>query len=160
MEGFETCCILFVWSSSHSIIIFRSSHPEVFLEKGVLKIRSKFTGEHTCRCVIPARFLCKFIEFSFWHGHSPVNLQHIFRTPFPKNTSGWLLLYPLLRGVDFQRVDLVVIFNKGKQFCSGAIVREGGRQLCGGGNQPGRNFPRGQLPRTTLALSWKFQYIT
>ena len=26
------------------------------------------------------------------HGCSPVNLLHIFRTHFPKNTSGWLLL--------------------------------------------------------------------
>ena len=26
------------------------------------------------------------------HGCSPVNLVHIFRPPFPKNTSGWLLL--------------------------------------------------------------------
>ena len=26
------------------------------------------------------------------HGYSPVNLQHIFRTPFPKNTSGRLFL--------------------------------------------------------------------
>ena len=26
----------------------RSSHPEVFLGKGVLKIYSKFTGEHPC----------------------------------------------------------------------------------------------------------------
>ena len=30
----------------------RSSHPEVFLEKGVLKICSKFTGEHPCRSEI------------------------------------------------------------------------------------------------------------
>ena len=27
---------------------YRSSHPEVFLGKGVLKICSKFTGEHPC----------------------------------------------------------------------------------------------------------------
>ena len=26
------------------------------------------------------------------HGCSPVNLLYILRTPFPKNTSGWLLL--------------------------------------------------------------------
>ena len=26
------------------------------------------------------------------HGCSPVNLLHIFRIPFPRNTSGWLLL--------------------------------------------------------------------
>ena len=31
---------------------FRSSHSEVFLVKGVLKICSKFTGEHSCRSVI------------------------------------------------------------------------------------------------------------
>ena len=31
--------------------IFRSSQPEVFLRKGVLKICSKFTGEHPCRNV-------------------------------------------------------------------------------------------------------------
>ena len=33
-----------------------------------------------------------FIEITLWHGCSPVNLQHIFRTSFPKNTSGGLLL--------------------------------------------------------------------
>ena len=36
-----------VWSSIMSILIFRSSLPEVFLGKGVLKICSKFTGEHS-----------------------------------------------------------------------------------------------------------------
>ena len=30
----------------------RSIHPEVFLEKGVLKMCSKFTGEHPCRRAI------------------------------------------------------------------------------------------------------------
>ena len=23
---------------------------------------------------------------TLWHGYSPINLTHIFRTPFPKNT--------------------------------------------------------------------------
>ena len=58
----------------------RSSHPEVFLRKAVLKIHSKFTGEHT-------------IEITLRHGCSPVNLLHISRTPFSRNTSWWLLLY-------------------------------------------------------------------
>ena len=31
---------------------YRSSRPEVFLRKGVLKICSKFTGEHPCRSAI------------------------------------------------------------------------------------------------------------
>ena len=34
---------------------------------------------------------CDFNKVA-WHGGSPVNLLHIFRTPFPRNTPGWLLL--------------------------------------------------------------------
>ena len=33
-----------------------------------------------------------FIKIALRYGCSPVNLLHIFRTPCPKNTSGWLLL--------------------------------------------------------------------
>ena len=33
-----------------------------------------------------------FIEITFQHGCSPVNLLHIFRISFLKNTSWWLLL--------------------------------------------------------------------
>ena len=76
---------IFVHLSLH--IIYRSSRPEVFLRNGVLKICSKFTGEHPYRSVI-----FKFIEITLWHGCSPVNLLYVFRTPFPKNISGRLLL--------------------------------------------------------------------
>ena len=34
-----------------------------------------------------------FIEIALRHGCSPVYLLRIFRTPFPKNTSGRLLLH-------------------------------------------------------------------
>ena len=71
---------------------FKSSPPEVFLRKGVLKICSKVTGEQPCRNVISIKLLCNFIEITLQHGCSPVNLLHIFKTPFPKNTSGGLLL--------------------------------------------------------------------
>ena len=37
---------------------YRSSRSEVFLGKGVLKICSKFTGEHPCRSVISIKLLC------------------------------------------------------------------------------------------------------
>ena len=37
--------------------------------------------------------LCNFIEIALQHECSPVNLLHIFRTTFPRNTSGWLLLH-------------------------------------------------------------------
>ena len=60
----------------------RSSRPQVFLGKGALKICSKFTGKHGCGS-----------EIKLLHGCSPVNLLHIFRTSFPKNTSGGSLLY-------------------------------------------------------------------
>ena len=53
---------------------FRSSPPELFLVKDVLKTCSKFTGEHPCR------------------GCSAVNLLHIFRTLFYKNTYERLFL--------------------------------------------------------------------
>ena len=73
-------------------MISRSSPPELFLGKGVLKICSKFTGEHTYPSVISIKLLCNFIEIALRHGCSPVNLLHIFRTPFLKNSSGGLLL--------------------------------------------------------------------
>ena len=67
----------------------------MFLGKGVLKIRSKFTREHPCRSLISIKLQSNFIEITLRHGFSPVNLMHIFRTSFLKNTSGWLLLYYL-----------------------------------------------------------------
>ena len=73
--------------------IFISSHPEVFLREVVLKICSKFTGDHPCRIVISIKLQSIFIEIALRHGCSPVNLVYIFRTPFPTNTSGWLRLY-------------------------------------------------------------------
>ena len=70
----------------------KSSHLEVFLEKGVLKICSKFTGEHPCRSEISIKLQSNFIEIALRHDCFPVNLLHIFRATFPRNTSGWLLL--------------------------------------------------------------------
>ena len=57
--------------------LFRSSHPEVILRKGVPKKCSKFTGEHP-------KLQSNFIEIALPHECSPVNLLHIFRTHFPK----------------------------------------------------------------------------
>ena len=79
-------------NQSQNVDSFRSSPPEVLSEKGVLKICSKFTGEHPCRSVISIKLLCNLIEIILRHGCSPVNLSHI-RTSFSKNTSGRLLLF-------------------------------------------------------------------
>ena len=70
----------------------KNSCPEVFLRKRILKIYSKFTIEHSCRTVISIKLQSNFIQITRLHGCSPVNLQYIFRVPFPKNTSGRLLL--------------------------------------------------------------------
>ena len=78
--------------SSKNLYNNRSSRPEVFLGKGVLKICSRFTGEHPCRSVISIKLQSNFIKITLWHGCPPVNLLHIFRTPCLKNTSGRLLL--------------------------------------------------------------------
>ena len=72
-------------------LIFKSSHPEEFLVKGVLKIFSKFTGEHPCQSAISIKLLCKVIEIALRYGCSPVDLLHIIRTPFSKNTSRRIL---------------------------------------------------------------------
>ena len=64
-------------------LISRSSHPEVFLGKAVLQ--SNF--------IEIALLQSNFIEIALLYGCSPVNLLHIFRTPFPKNTSERVLLH-------------------------------------------------------------------
>ena len=45
------------------------------------------------KCDFDKVTLYNFIEIILRHKCSPVNSQHIFRAPFPKNTSGWRLLY-------------------------------------------------------------------
>ena len=70
-----------LWTRNLEIINSnRGSHLDVFLGKGVLKICSKFTGEHPCRSVILQFYLnhtsawlffCKFAAY----------FQNTFRTP-------------------------------------------------------------------------------
>ena len=82
------CAILTPYSNSIQSIRhiikskpYRSSYPKVFLGKGVLKIY-----------VLKSNF----IEITLQHGCSSVNLLHVFRTAFLKNTSGQLILVLLL----------------------------------------------------------------
>ena len=79
------------WVDSVSWIFYqippiRSNRPEVFLGKGVLKICSKFTGEYPRRSAILITLLYNFTEIALRHRRSPVNLLHILRTCFLKNT--------------------------------------------------------------------------
>ena len=75
------------------LCIIRSSLSKTCLQKGALKIWSNFTGKHPRGKKISIKLLCNFIKMTLPHGCSPVNLLHIFRTPFNKNTSGGMLLH-------------------------------------------------------------------
>ena len=63
-----------------TVSIIRSSRPKVFLQKGVLEICNKFTGEYPCWSLISIQLLSNFIEITLCHGCSSVNSLHIFRT--------------------------------------------------------------------------------
>ena len=64
----------------------------MFLGKEVLKICSKFTGEHPCRIVISIKLQSVFNEVTLQYVCSTVNLLLKFRAPFYKNIYGGLLL--------------------------------------------------------------------
>ena len=103
----------------------RSSNPEVFFGKDFLKICSKFIGKHPCQSSISKKLLNNFIEIAFQHGCS-INLLHIFRTPFPKNSSGGCFsrFYFFYSQGDFDDLDLMwhrqffKPFNSLSQYCS------------------------------------------
>ena len=79
----------------------------MFLEKGILKLCSKFVGEHPYPSAISIKLERNFMEIAFRHGCSPVNLLHIFRTPFLKNTSGRLLLNTIIGEVENKTPDYI-----------------------------------------------------
>ena len=67
--------------------------------------------------VISIKLLCNFIEITLRHGCSPVNLLHIFRTPFLKNISEWLLLEIVrFRGVREQQVLFFHLYTNFKNY--------------------------------------------
>ena len=62
--------------------------------RGVLKKRRSENMQriYPCQSVILIKLLGSFTEITLLYGCSLVNLLHIFRTLFPKNTSGGPLL--------------------------------------------------------------------
>ena len=81
-ELFNEYCTNTVEKSSSK----RSSLPEVFCTKGVLRNFAKFTGKHLCQSLIfnkvtglrPATLLKK----RFWHSRFPMNFAKFQTTPF------------------------------------------------------------------------------
>ena len=62
----------------------RSSRPEVFCRKGVLRKFAKFTGKHLCQSL--------FLKKRLWHRCFLLNFAKFLRTPFLKEHLWWLLL--------------------------------------------------------------------
>ena len=54
--------------------------------------------------VISIKLLCTDTEITLRHECSPVNLMVIFRTPFPRNTSGQLPLIISLYNMDWKYI--------------------------------------------------------
>ena len=66
----------------------RSSRPEVFHKKGVLRNFAKFMGKHLCQNL----FFNKVAGLRLWHRCFPVNFAKFLRTPFFIEHLWWLLL--------------------------------------------------------------------
>ena len=77
--------ICFCWLYCYSLVSTEAALQIFSLWKGVLKLCSKFTRKRPCRSVISIKLQSNFIEIALWHRCSPVNLLHIFRTPFHRN---------------------------------------------------------------------------
>ena len=73
---------IILWSFAVFAKGYRSNPPYVFFRKVILKICSKFTGEHPCRSAISIKLFSKFIEITLRHEYFSLNLLHIFRVPF------------------------------------------------------------------------------
>ena len=65
----------------------RSSRPEVFCKKGVLRNFAKFTGKHLCQ-----RLFFSKVKKRLCQGCFPVNFAKSLRTPFFTEHLQWLLL--------------------------------------------------------------------
>ena len=60
----------------------------------------------------PVKLLCNFTEITLRRRYCPVSLLHIFRTSFPKNTSGGLLLRVLIGSISYNAQIKLMIRSK------------------------------------------------
>ena len=86
------------WAIGFRIVkgIMQKQPPRGVLWKSYSENMQQIYRRTTIRNVISIKLFCNFIGITLLHGCCPVNLLHIFRTPFPKNTSGWLLLIAVI----------------------------------------------------------------
>ena len=79
------------WKKREKKLTFRSSLPEVFYKKGVLKKLAKFTGKHLSQGLLFNKVaglrLATLLKMRLWDMCFPVNFANFLRTLFLKNTS-------------------------------------------------------------------------
>ena len=67
-------------------VLVKSSRPEVFCKKGVLRNFTKFTGKHLCQGLFFTEFAgfrpAILLKKRFWHMCFPVNFVTFLRSPF------------------------------------------------------------------------------
>ena len=76
-------------------MFYRSSRPDVFCKKGILRNFGKFTGKHKCQSLYlnkVAGQACNFIKIETLTQVFPVNFPKFLRTPFLREHLRWLLL--------------------------------------------------------------------
>ena len=78
----------FIRKCGVTYLMCRSSRPEVFSRKSVLRKFAKFTGKYPCLCLRAATLLKKRL----WHRCFPVNFAILLRTPSFTEHLRWLLL--------------------------------------------------------------------
>ena len=79
-----------------AMLVARSSCPELFCEKGVLRNFAKFTGKHLCQCLffnkVEGLRSATLLKKRLWCKCFPVNSAKFVRTLFFKEHLRWLLL--------------------------------------------------------------------
>ena len=89
-------CINFVYNiltKGHTLFCAFQKQPsrDIYRKRGS-ENKQQFYRKTPIAEVISIKLLSYFTEIALRHGCFPVNVLHIFRTSFPENTTGWLLL--------------------------------------------------------------------
>ena len=71
----------------------------------------EFTGEQQCQSAVSIKLQSNFIEITLRYECSPVNLLNIFKTVFPKNTYGGLILFCLVLRFHFAQIKIFSILQ-------------------------------------------------
>ena len=77
--------------------MIKSSRPEMFCKKGILRIFAKITGKHLCQSLLINKVVAlrpaTLSKKRLLHRCFPVNFAKLLGTPFVTENLRWLLLH-------------------------------------------------------------------